>query len=472
MVFSSLTFLFIFLPVSLLLYYSINTKLRNGFLALASLFFYAWGEKKLVILMIFSIALNYVGGILIEHCLKKHKNNWPKYILWIFVSMNVLLLVYYKYVNFFVENLDDLGIFSNSTFNEILLPIGISFFTFQGMSYLIDVYYQKVKSQKNLVYLGLYISMFPQLIAGPIVRYVDVEKQIREIKLFNSTKFSEGIERFIIGLFKKVIVANQLAFIADFIFNSEIELGTLSYWIGIVCYSFQIYFDFSGYSDMAIGLGKMFGYDFLENFNLPYISKSIQEFWRRWHISLSSWFRDYLYIPLGGNRKGVLRTYINLALVFFVTGLWHGASWNFIVWGLYHGFFLIMERLFLGKILYNAPKVISHLYTLLVVMFGWVLFRAETLKEAILYLSKMFSFTSSDNIEVLQYFSPYFIFVLLLAFILSTNVKDYLLNTSLGQQTKKSGFITLKYSGYILIFIFCLLELGANNYNPFIYFRF
>ena len=472
MVFSSLTFLFIFFPVTVFLYYTLNPKLRNGFLALASLFFYAWGEKKLVLLMIFSIALNYIGGILIAYYLDKAKNRNSKYVLWTFVSLNVLVLVYYKYVNFFVGTLNESGLFAISSLDKILLPIGISFFTFQGMSYLIDVYFEKVKPQRNLVHLGLYISMFPQLIAGPIVRYIDVEAQIKKIKYFEWNKFSEGIERFIIGLFKKVVVANQMAFIADFVFDNPTDLGTFSYWLGVICYTFQIYFDFSGYSDMAIGLGKMFGYDFLENFNLPYISKSIQEFWRRWHISLSSWFRDYLYIPLGGNRRGKIRTYINLIIVFFVTGFWHGASWNFIVWGLYHGSFLILERLFLGNLLTKAPKVVSHAYTLIVVLFGWVLFRAETLTDALNYINLMFTFNLNGNETVLQYISPYFIFVLSLAFILSTDIKGYFLNTFFTEKTKLVGYKVLKYPFYIFIFVFSLLELAANNYNPFIYFRF
>jgi len=472
MVFSSLTFLFVFLPISLILYYTIKPKLRNGFLTLASLFFYAWGEKKLVLLMISSIALNYIGGILIEYFITVKRQQNSRHTLWVFVFINVLILFYFKYSNFFMDTINETGLFSISRFNEIILPIGISFFTFQGMSYLIDVYYQKVKSQKKLIHLGLYISMFPQLIAGPIVRYIDIEKQIERTSSFEWNKFSQGVERFIVGLFKKVIVANEMAAAADLIFNSQTDLGTFSYWIGIICYTFQIYFDFSGYSDMAIGLGKMFGYDFLENFRLPYISKSIQDFWRRWHISLSTWFRDYLYIPLGGNRKGNFRTYVNLCIVFFVTGFWHGASWNFIVWGLYHGFFLILERLFLGKLLNKAPKIISHTYTLFVVMIGWVLFRANTLSDAGEYLSHMFSFEPKISAEIIQLFNPYFCFVLLVAFLLSTKAKLYISDYSSKLINRTKGFGVIRYSFYILIFVFCLLELAANNYNPFIYFRF
>ncbi|WP_235856346.1 MBOAT family O-acyltransferase [Flagellimonas oceanensis] len=338
------------------------------------------------------------------------------------------------------------------------------------MSYLIDVYYEKVRPQKNLVSLGLYISMFPQLIAGPIVRYIDVEKQIRKKRKFNFEQFSEGIKRFIVGLFKKVVIANQMGFVADFVFDGTGYAGAPSYWLGIVCYAFQIYFDFSGYSDMAIGLGKMFGFDFLENFNLPYISRSIKEFWRRWHISLSSWFRDYLYIPLGGNRKGLARTYINLLIVFFITGLWHGASWSFIVWGLYHGFFLILERLGLEKLLTKTPRLFRHAYTMLVVLFGWVFFRAETLSSGLSYIGSMFSLNNNYN-EVFQYMNPYFMFVLFLAILLSTNVKTYLLR-KIGHEKTTTILSYIKHPFYILLFVFSLFELATNSYNPFIYFRF
>ena len=303
MVFSSVTFLFVFLPVVLFVYYLLDNRLKNLFLTIASLFFYAWGEKKMVMLMIFSIGINYLGGIIIEKSVLKNNNKLTKLYLTIFISINILTLGYFKYSNFFIDTINDLNFFKSLDFEKVLLPIGISFFIFQGMSYLIDIYYKNVNAQKKLISLALYISMFPQLIAGPIVRYVDVSKQIDSKREFNAKKFTEGIIRFIKGLFKKIIIANQLGFVADIVFNNSLEVGSFALWIGVICYSFQIYFDFSGYSDMAIGLGKMFGFDFLENFNYPYISKSIQEFWRRWHISLSSWFRDYLYIPLGGNRK-------------------------------------------------------------------------------------------------------------------------------------------------------------------------
>lgn len=471
MVFSSITFLFLFLPFVLITYYLISKKFRNFFLTIASLFFYAWGEKQLVMLMVFSIAINYLGGLVINYLSQDKNGKKAKISTLIFVLVNVLILGYYKYTNFFIDTINDIGLVQFSTINEILLPIGISFFTFQGMSYLIDVYYKKVPPQKNFMSLALYISMFPQLIAGPIVRYIDVLKQIETERTFRANQFREGIFRFITGLFKKVIIANQMGFIANEVMNNSAEVGTLSLWIGIICYSFQIYFDFSGYSDMAIGLGKMFGFDFLENFNYPYISKSIQEFWRRWHISLSTWFRDYLYIPLGGNRKGNFRTYFNLILVFFVTGLWHGASWNFIIWGLFHGFFLIIERVGFGSILKKIPRFLGHLYSLLVVLIGWVFFRSETLRDALLYLKGMFSYNSTGNEVIYQYFNPYLIFVLILAIVFSTPVIGKFSNLASKVMARPHQKI-LVYPLMLVLFLLSLLELAESNYNPFIYFRF
>lgn len=471
MVFSSITFLFIFLPVVLIVYYLINPRLRNIFLTMSSLFFYAWGEQKLVMLMVFSIAINYLGGILIDLMARESKPKASRIFLFLFVTINILMLGYFKYTNFIISNINEMGISSFSSYNEIILPIGISFFTFQGMSYLIDVYYKKVDSQKSLVSLALYISMFPQLIAGPIVRYIDVSKQIEADRKFNILQFQRGVIRFIIGLFKKVIIANQMGFMADFVFNNSGDVGSASLWIGVVCYAFQIYFDFSGYSDMAIGLGKMFGFDFLENFDHPYISKSIQEFWRRWHISLSSWFRDYLYIPLGGNRKGVSRTYVNLIIVFFITGLWHGASWNFIFWGLFHGFFLIWEKIGLIKFLNKVPNFVGHIYMALVVLVGWVFFRAETLSDAWQYLEGMFAFRTSGNEIVYQYISMYFVLVFIIAVIFSTNIKVYL-KAKWALLSKAQEFKYILYPMYLLLFFLSLLELAESNYNPFIYFRF
>ena len=471
MVFSSITFLFLFLPIVLFIYYLLGNKYRNLFLTTSSLFFYAWGEMELVMLMVFSIAINYIGGLMVDGVNRWYGMKYSKITLLAFVSLNILLLFYYKYFNFFVSSVNDLDLFRMSSLEDILLPIGISFFTFQGMSYLIDVYYKKVVPQKSLVSLALYICMFPQLIAGPIVRYIDVAKQIEAPRNFRADLFSEGISRFVIGLFKKVIIANQMGFIANEVFSSSIELGSTSLWIGIITYTFQIYFDFSGYSDMAIGLGKMFGFNFLENFNYPYISSSIQEFWRRWHISLSSWFRDYLYIPMGGNRKSRTRTYINLIIVFFVTGLWHGASWNFIIWGLFHGGFLILERLGFGIILRKLPRVFGHLYVLFIVIIGWVFFRAKTLTEALLYLKGMFSNRGFGNESIYQHFNYYVAFVLILALLFSTPIKTFVLAKMAAMFSKPYQQIIV-FPLVLFLFFFSLLELAESSYNPFIYFRF
>ena len=389
MVFSSMTFIWIFLPILLFVYYISKEKYRNIILLIFSLIFYSWGEPKYIVLMLISILVNYIFGRILDKCNKK-KN---KTIVLIFsIIFNLGLLVYFKYFNFIATNIDNI-IGNNVIPNKnIVLPIGISFYTFQIMSYIIDLYRGDIKVQKNLLNLALYISFFPQLIAGPIVKYKDIDEQLQK-RTVTIEKFSNGIKRFVYGLAKKVIFANTLAYIADTIFNSNIEFLNMPIaWLGAICYTLQIYFDFSGYSDMAIGLGKMFGFEFMENFNLPYISESITEFWRRWHISLSTWFKEYLYIPLGGNRKGKIRTYINLLIVFFATGIWHGASWNFVVWGLFNGFFLVIERIKLKELLdKNKLKFINHIYALLVIIFGWVLFRADTLKSALQYMKIMIS---------------------------------------------------------------------------------
>ncbi len=471
MVFSSITFLFIFLPIVLIIYHIISNKFKNLFLTIASLFFYAWGEKRLVMLMIFSIVINYLGGLVIDKMNKVDKSKISKWYLSLFVSINILILGYYKYTNFFIDTINDVSNSKIAHLEEIILPIGISFFTFQGMSYLIDVYYKKVSAQKDLTSLALYISMFPQLIAGPIVRYIDVSKEIEAVKVFKISQFQEGVKRFIIGLFKKVIIANQVGFIADAVFADSAIVGSMALWIGIICYAFQIYFDFSGYSDMAIGLGKMFGFNFLENFNIPYISKSIQEFWRRWHISLSSWFRDYLYIPLGGSRKGVSRTYFNLFLVFLITGLWHGSNWTFVFWGLFHGFFLILERIWLGKRLEALPKGIGHIYTLLVVLIGWVFFRSDSIGEAFQYIGGMFAFKTGDNAIVYQHINIYFLFVFILAVLFSTKIKGFV-ETTISKVLNEKWRSLMVFPAYIFVFLVCILELAQSNYNPFIYFRF
>lgn len=461
MVFSTPIFLFLFLPAVLVLNYIIPKKYiaaKNVVLLIASLFFYAWGEPKNVLLMLLSIAVNYVCGLLLGRFDSDEKKR--KVVLWASVVFNLGLLFFFKYFNFVTGGL----------FPVIKLPIGISFFTFQIMSYTIDVYRRSVEPQKSLLKLALYISLFPQLIAGPIVRYIDVEKQLT-YRECTAEKTARGMIRFSMGLAKKVIISNTVAAICDGIFGSTNTVPAFTAWVGVICYATQIYFDFSGYSDMAIGMGHMLGFDFLENFNYPYVSCSVQEFWRRWHISLSSWFRDYLYIPLGGNRRGKVRTYINLIIVFACTGLWHGASFSFIVWGLWHGLFLVIERLGFKKALDKLPKFIGWIYTMLVVLVGWVFFRADTLSAAMKYLGEMFSFSGGVANGMAQFDNLSFI-ITVIAIVLCTPVYQFLKGklekTEFG---KKAAFVI----GAVLatgLFILSVIFLTGSGYNPFIYFRF
>lgn len=381
MLFSSIIFLFQFLPLCLLLYFLAGKRLRNLLLLIASLVFYAWGESYYVLLMLVSILVNYICGLMID---RYRGRQAARGFLIAAIAFNVLSISVFKYANFLVDNLNtvlsQIGA-GPIELAPIHLPIGISFFTFQAMSYAVDVYRRDASVQRNPLNIGLYIALFPQLIAGPIIRYHDIAAQLirRRVRLDD---LSYGIERFVVGLGKKVLIANQVAIIADQVFSFPYETLTPGVaWLGVLCYTLQIYFDFSGYSDMAIGLGRMFGFHFLENFNYPYISRSIREFWRRWHISLSSWFRDYLYIPLGGNHKGPLRTYLNLLIVFFLCGLWHGAGWNFVIWGLLHGLFLVIERLGFEKILNRCWSPLRYLYVMLVVCTGWVFFELKILRR-------------------------------------------------------------------------------------------
>ena len=432
----------------------------------ASLFFYAWGEPKYILVMLLSIAINYLFGLLIN----SEKMKWERKI-WLFLAVicNVAVLFYFKYLNFTLANINRV-FHTDFVYQNIVMPIGISFFTFQGMSYVIDLYFKKVKVQKNPAIVAFYISFFPQLIAGPIVRYIDIEEQ-----MFNRTesfeKFAEGVKRFIIGLSKKVIIANTVGYTADQIFVNPANENTAgTAWLGVICYTFQILFDFSGYSDMAIGLGKMFGFDFLENFNYPYISKTITEFWRRWHISLSTWFRDYLYIPLGGNRKG--NVYINLGIVFIITGFWHGASFNFIIWGLWHGLFLIIERVLkLTKIGKKSLVPLRYIMTMFIVIIGWVFFRAEGLSEALTYLGVMFGIVQPENVgfTVWYYLDAKILIALFIAAIVSVPI------------SKTKPFIVLqkyivwKYASAVIsliLFFVSAVFVVASSYNPFIYFRF
>lgn len=475
MLFSSTVFLFLFLPLVLVLYFISPNKLKNYVLLLASLFFYAWGEPKFLVIMLLSIIMNYFFGLAVD----KNRDNRKK-ITWIMAIMiisNLALLSIFKYSNFVVDNMNDL-LGTNIGIPMIPLPIGISFFTFQAMSYVIDVYRKNGKVQKNPLNLALYISLFPQLIAGPIVRYKTVADQIMK-RYHTSEKFASGVKRFIIGLAKKMIIANNVGLIADQIFAQapgEISVGAA--WIGIIAYSLQIYFDFSAYSDMAIGLGRMFGFEFLENFNYPYISRSIAEFWRRWHISLGSWFRDYLYIPLGGNRKGELFTYRNLLIVWLATGIWHGASWNFIVWGLYYGFFIMLERAFLGKVLVKLNVVVQHMYALIIVVIGWVFFRADSLDHALEYLQTMFYINEVNlwGADASLYITENNI-LLVTAIIAATPVFKYV-TSKLRLLSSKGGIVvpvalsTVKMVFYLIILMISVSFMVSNSFNPFIYFRF
>jgi len=470
MVFSSAYFLLLFLPLVLLLYFIVPKKYKNLIILIASIFFYTYGEKVLVLVMIFSTIVDYKCGHLIEQGKRKLG-------LRLSIITNLTTLGIFKYFNFAIENLqssiDIIGIDINLIENVpyIILPMGISFYVFQTMSYTIDVYRGDVKASKNFLEFAAYVTMFPQLVAGPIIRYIDVQKELinRSITI---NSFAKGLERFTIGLAKKMLLANTFASVADSIFSeSGGEVSTFYAWIGILAYTFQIYYDFSGYSDMAIGLGKMFGFNFLENFNYPYISRSIKEFWRRWHISLSTWFRDYLYIPLGGNRKGKYRNYLNLFIVFFITGLWHGASWNFVIWGLFHGVFIVIEKIGFERVLEKLWRPLQHIYTLLVVVVGWVLFRADNLTSALSYLSRMFTF-QKGNQSVNDFVSYFYLnheltLVAVFGILFATPIYPYI-----ESKFKNPKFQLLRYTSIIMLLVLSIVYVAAGSYNPFIYFKF
>ena len=473
MVFSSTIFLFAFLPALILLYFLADKKYRNYVLLFFSLIFYGWGEPKFLFVMIAIVTIDYIAAFVIDKLKKREDGKrWAVFTLILAIGSNVGVLGFYKYTVFFLTNIKH--IFSlNVAIPEIVLPIGISFFTFQAMSYVIDVYRGEVKPQKNPFFVLLYVSLFPQLVAGPIVRYQTVENEINE-RTVTVNDMAVGVERFILGLAKKVIVANYAGQLADTIFDGD-YLTTPYAWLGAVAYTIQIYFDFSAYSDMAIGLGRIFGFHFNENFNYPYISKSITEFWRRWHISLSTWFRDYIYIPLGGNRKGKARQIINMFIVWAVTGFWHGASWNFILWGIYYFVLLFIEKTFLLKILDRIPNWIRHIYVMFAVIIGWVLFRVETLSGVVDYLKVMFSFNFDKlgNQLSLLYLNKYGIY-LILGIILSVPIYKTLrnkLSVSFSGKTRDMVMI----AGYLYLaglFGLTVLYLVNSTYNPFIYFRF
>lgn len=479
MVFSSVVFVLFFLPITLAGYYLINPRYRNYWLLIVSLVFFGWSQINYLWIIILNVAINYIASLLLDDC-----NRLKKPILFGAILANLGLLFYFKYFDFAIESINQL---CGSTFSlkYIILPIGISFFTFQGMSYTIDVYRKQVPVQKNPLKVALYITLFPQLIAGPIVRYKEIANEIDE-RSINLNDFAIGIERFIIGLGKKAIIANTMAACVDRIWLTGVEYNTaLISWVGSIAYTLQIYFDFSGYSDMAIGLGRMFGFHFNENFNLPYISKTISEFWRRWHISLSSWFRDYVYIPLGGNRKHI---YFNLIIVFLLTGIWHGASWHFLIWGVWNGVFILAERLFiqhrkkkeerdieveLPKWKKIATNTISIFYTLFVINIGWVLFRAPETGDAIKYIFTMFGLIKPIRVDfsVFWYLDKWTITIMIIGIFFSSAVPSRIKGI-IERMISNNVILIAKYVFLIMLFFISMIRIVSGTYNPFIYFQF
>lgn len=466
MLFSSIPFLYYFLPLVIITYFIVPKSFKNAVLLLFSLVFYAWGEPKYVFLMIFTVAVNYVLGLLID----KFKGKLlSKVFLAISVIASLSVLGYFKYADFFIENFNAIFGLSYNLLN-IALPIGISFYTFQILSYTIDVYRGNVKVQKNPITLGAYVALFPQLIAGPIVRYSDVEKQLRH-RTHSFEKTANGIRRFILGLSKKIILANTLGELCDVFYTSP-DKSVLFYWLFAISYMLQVYFDFSGYSDMAIGLGKLFGFEFMENFRYPFISSSISEFWRRWHISLGSWFRDYVYIPMGGNRVGKSRLLLNIFTVWFLTGFWHGAEWNFIIWGLYFAVLLLIEKSFLSKILEKA-KGLSHIYVLFFTAISFVIFSASGMKEALSYVGGLFGaggipFVSPTFIYNLRNYG----FVLLIAILASTPIFVKIYNALKCNKKAKICLDVLEIPFLIILLLIVSGYLADGSFNPFLYFRF
>lgn len=466
MVFSSTIFLCVYLPLVLLGYYICPKKGKNLFLLIVSLIFYAWGEPKYVFLMIFSILVNYVFGLLMD----KHRENKKrlKLMLAISVIIDLGLLSVFKYTDFIITNI-------NSVFGagfdllNIALPIGISFYTFQAMSYTIDVYRDDVRVQRNLIDFGMYITMFPQLIAGPIVRYSDVQDQLA-VRNVTTADFSEGIMRFVVGLGKKVLLANQMGAVWTQIYALGGDISALMAWTGAAAYTFQIYFDFSGYSDMAIGLGRMFGFKFPENFRYPYESVSITDFWRRWHITLSTWFKEYLYIPLGGNRRGLARQALNLLIVWTLTGFWHGAGWNFVMWGLYYFAILFIEKLFLLKALDKLPRLFRHAYALLLIVIGWVIFASDDVSVMLPYLGSMFGANGAlGGMDVYTLLTRAALMVI--CCVASTELPRRLFVTAAGKMNEKAAF-TVKSVLTLALLALSVVFLIGDSYNPFLYFRF
>ncbi len=473
MVFSSAVFLFVFFPLTMILYFMVGRSgdeekdiaKKNLILCLASLIFYAWGEPVYIVLMCLSIFFNYHLGLDMD----SHRNNSRKMkgLLIFGVCFNLFMLGFFKYAGFIVGNINSF-FGTQIDYNGLPLPVGISFYTFQILSYVIDVYKGQVRAQKKIVNFASYITMFPQLIAGPIVQYKDIEQQLNE-RTVTIDNFYDGIIYFIRGLGKKVLFANTIgAVYSDIISQGIGNASVVTAWICIICYTLQIYFDFSGYSDMAIGLGKMFGFEFVQNFNFPYKAHSITDFWRRWHISLSSWFRDYVYIPLGGNRKGNVRTIINILIVWSLTGLWHGAAWNFIAWGMFYGVLLIAEKYLLKSVLDRIPLVLRHIGTLIVVMIGWVFFSSENMAQATDFIGALVGFGNGGFIDSqAKYLLSENFFAVFAMGLSAAGVFDMI---STREETRL--YKSLKSVGYLMIFALSIAYLVSETYNPFLYFRF
>ena len=473
MVFSSIVFLLYFMPVFLLVYYIADTKYKNGIILIGSIFFYAWGAPKFIFVILFTTFLDFHLVTLMDKIQNETKR---KLLLLLSVSVNLGLLFYFKYSNFFIENVNSaLSIFGDKQIHwtKLILPIGISFYTFETITYVVDVYRRVHKPLTKFWDYQLYIILFPKLIAGPIIRYHQLADQITD-RTANETIDNKltGFYRFALGLGKKVLIANQMGIVADEIFGSNLsQLDTTTAWIGSLAYTFQIYFDFSGYSDMAIGLAKMIGFKFPENFNNPYISQSITEFWRRWHITLGSWMKNYLYIPLGGNKVSKYRLYFNLWLVFLASGLWHGASWSFIFWGAFHGFFLVIERVFFGKVLSKIGKLPSILITFLIVNIGWVFFRMEKIKDAFTYIKHMFSFNFNSTNSFDFEFKTYLILAIIFSFFAISKHTQKLQDAVYFNDYTNTRHLIICLTSLVL-FVLSVSSITSSGFNPFIYFRF
>ncbi len=473
MIFSSLLFLFRFLPAVLVCYYVVPRSLRNLVLFLFSLLFYAWGEPVYIVLMLVSILVSYTGGIVVDRLKRQGRPRAAKTALVVSSVISLSLLGFFKYADFVIGTVNSV---TGAGFDllKIALPIGISFYTFQTMSYTIDVYRGEASVQKNLISFGAYVVMFPQLIAGPIVQYKTIDQQLRS-RRETAEEFAEGIHRFMLGLGKKVLLANNAGALWDSIqAMSYAELPALTAWMGLTAYTFQLYFDFSAYSDMAIGLGHMFGFEFLENFNYPYISKSITEFWRRWHISLSTWFRDYVYIPLGGNRVNKLRHVRNILVVWLLTGIWHGASWNFVLWGIYYGILLLLEKFVFGRFLEKLPSILRHIYCMFFVMIGWNLFVFDDMGRGLSFMKALFGGYGQGLLNRETIYLLYNNIVLLVLLILGSTRLPKRLGTAItALLQEREGILTiLRNAFYVVIFFLSVAWLVDASYNPFLYFRF